>query len=92
MGKKKDISIKIPKRVLGFKLSKGSRKDIRKLLNSLDSPQARTLAVSAASVAIGYLVERTAEHKGPLNQLVRKASALTSRSKSDAEPAGVTKM
>ena len=76
MGKKKDGKVKIPKRVLGFKLSKGSRRDLRKLLKLIETPQARAIAVSAASVAFGYLAEKTAERKGPLGKLANKAAAL----------------
>ena len=76
MGKKNGGKLRIPKKVLGFKLSKGSRKDLRKLLKLLESPEARTIAISAASVAFGYLAEKTAERKGPLGKLAGKAAAL----------------
>lgn len=66
----------VPKKVLGFKLSKGSRKDLRRLLKLLESPEARALAVSAASVALGFLGEKAAARKGPLARIVGKAATL----------------
>ena len=76
MGKKNNSKVKIPKKVLGFKLSKGSRKDLRRLLKLLDEPEARAIAISAASVAFGYLAKKTAERKGPLGKLAGKAAAI----------------
>lgn len=92
MGKKSG-KIRIPKKVLGFKLSKGSRKDLRKLLKVLESPQARTIAVSAASVALAYLAEKAAERKGPLRKLAGKAASLVQNDEdASSKAAGVTKM
>jgi hypothetical protein len=69
MSKKKHGKASIPKKVLGFKLSKGTRKDLGKLLSLLDGPEARGLAISAAGIALGYLAEKTAAGKGPLSKL-----------------------
>lgn len=71
MGKKNKA--KIPKKIAGFKLSKGSRKDLRKLLRMIEEPQARALALSALGVLAAYLGERLAEGKGPLSKVARKA-------------------
>jgi hypothetical protein len=59
---KKD-KVKIPKRVLGFKLRKGTRKDLRKLLNLLESPQTKALAMSAVGGIGAFLAEHFAEEK-----------------------------
>lgn len=63
--KKRSETAKIPKKVLSFKLSKGSRKDLRKLLKLVEGPEIRGIAISAASVALGFLAEKTVERKGP---------------------------
>jgi hypothetical protein len=54
---------KVPKEVLGFKLSKGTRKDMKKLLKMLGSPDTRTFAVSAAGGLAAFLAERFAEYE-----------------------------
>lgn len=59
------MGTKIPKKVLGFKLSKGSRKDLRKLLKLIEGPEMRGIALSAASIALGYLTDKGLERKGP---------------------------
>lgn len=46
---KPDKKVTIPKRIFGFKLSKGTRKDLRKIIGMLEHPEARTLALSAAT-------------------------------------------
>ena len=75
MGKKNNGKIKIPKQVLGFELSQGTRKDLRKLLKLIEGPEARGIAISAASIAFGYLAEKTAARKGPLGKRAGKAAA-----------------
>jgi len=75
VAKDKDKKIKIPKKVLGYKLSKGSRKDLRKLIAMLESPPAKALALSAMGALIEHLGERAAEGKGPMAKLGRKAAA-----------------
>jgi hypothetical protein len=77
MAKKKTTGIKIPKKVLGFKLSKGTRKDVGKLLHMLESSEARAIAVSAGSVALGLILEKAAERQGPIAYVARKAADLT---------------
>jgi hypothetical protein len=69
MGKKSHGKAGIPKKVLGFKLSKGTRKDLAKLVSLIDGPETRGLAISAASIALGYLAEKTTSGKGPLGKL-----------------------
>lgn len=75
MSKKTDGKARIPKQVFGFKLSKGSRKDLRKLLKLIEGPEARGIAISAASIAFGYMAEKTAGHKGPLRKPAGKSAA-----------------
>ena len=58
---KKDKGPKVPKKIMGFKLSKGTRKDLRKLLRMLGDPDTRTLAMTAASGLAAYLAERFAD-------------------------------
>ena len=54
---------KVPKEILGFKLSKGTRKDLKKLLKMVTEPDTRTLAISAAGGLAAFLAERFAEHE-----------------------------
>ena len=54
---------KVPKEILGFKLSKGTRKDLKKLLRMVTQPDTRTLAISAAGGLAAFLAERFAEHE-----------------------------
>ena len=72
MGKMKIYGIEIPKKVLGFKLSKGTRKDLRKLLKRMDSPEARALALSAAGAAAAYLAEHAARRDGTIGRIASK--------------------
>jgi hypothetical protein len=62
MGKKSG-KIKVPKKIMGFKLSKGTRKDIRKLLRMIGSPDKRQVAMTAAGGLAAYLTERFAAHE-----------------------------
>lgn len=57
----KDKSLKVPKKIMGFKLSKGTRKDLKKLLKMFAHPDTRTLAMTAASGLAAYVAERFAE-------------------------------
>jgi hypothetical protein len=54
---------KVPKQILGFKLSKGTRKDLKKLIKMLNHPDKHALAVTAASGIAAYLAERLAEYE-----------------------------
>lgn len=74
MAKIKFHGIEIPKRVLGFKLSKGTRKDLRKLLKRIGSPEARTLMLSAAGVAAGYLAEQAAKRDDLIGRVTGKVA------------------
>jgi hypothetical protein len=58
---RKDKKPKVPKRIMGFKLSKGTRKDLRKLLRMFGKPDSRALAMTAASGLAAYLAEQFAE-------------------------------
>jgi len=57
----KKSKVKVPKKIMGFKLSKGTRKDLRKLFKMFSRPDTRTLATAAASGLAAYLAERFAE-------------------------------
>ncbi|HEY6816726.1 MAG TPA: hypothetical protein VI168_14395 [Croceibacterium sp.] len=57
---KKD-KLKVPKKIMGFKLSKGTRKDLRKLLRMFTKPDTHSLATAAATGLAAYLAERFAE-------------------------------
>ena len=60
---KKDSGLKVPKRIMGFKLSKGTRKDLKKLLRMFGDPDTRKLAMTAASGLAAYLAQRFVENK-----------------------------
>jgi len=55
--------LKVPKKLMGFKLSKGTRKDLKKLLKMVTEPDTRTIAVSAAGALAAFLAERFAEYE-----------------------------
>ena len=52
---------KVPKKILGFKLSKGTRKDLKKLLKMFGNPDTHKIAMAAASGLAAFLAERFAE-------------------------------
>ena len=54
---------KVPKKLMGFKLRKGTRKDLKKLLRMVSHPDTRTLAVSAAGALAAFIAERFAEYE-----------------------------
>ncbi|MBO0749000.1 MAG: hypothetical protein J2O44_01025 [Porphyrobacter sp.] len=54
---------KVPKKVMGFKLSKGTRKDVKKLLKMVGDPDKKDLAISAAGGLAAFLAERVAEYE-----------------------------
>ncbi len=54
MAKKID-GVKVPKKLLGVKLRKGTRKDIAALVNRVRHPDGRSLALAAVA-ALGPLV------------------------------------
>jgi hypothetical protein len=55
--------IKVPKKLMGFKLRKGTRKDLKKLLKMVSHPDTRTLAISAAGALAAFIAERFAEYE-----------------------------
>jgi len=55
--------IKVPKKILGFKLSKGTRKDLKKLLKMFGKPDTHALAMTVAGGLAAFLAERFAEHE-----------------------------
>jgi len=60
---KKNKGPKVPKKIMGFKLSKGTRKDLKKLLRMFGNPDTRKLAMTAASGLAAYLAQRFVENK-----------------------------
>lgn len=54
---------KVPKKLMGFKLSKGTRKDLKRLLKMVTHPDTRTLAISAAGALAAFIAERFAEYE-----------------------------
>ena len=54
---------KVPKKLMGFKLRKGTRKDLKKLLRMVAHPDTRTLAISAAGALAAFIAERFAEYE-----------------------------
>ena len=54
---------KVPKMILGFKLSKGTRKDLKKLLKMFRNPDTHSIAMTAAGGLAAFLAERFAEHE-----------------------------
>ncbi len=60
----KKNKLKVPKKIMGFKLSKGTRKDLKKLLRMFGDPDTRTLATTAASGLAAYLAKRFADKSG----------------------------
>ena len=60
---KKHKGPKVPKKIMGFKLSKGTRKDFKKLLTMVGDPDTRKLAMTAASGLAAYLAQRFVENK-----------------------------
>jgi hypothetical protein len=54
---------RVPKKLMGFKLRKGTRKDLKKLLKMVAHPDTRTLAVSAAGALAAFIAERFAEYE-----------------------------
>ena len=65
---------KVPKKLLGFKLSKGTRKDLKKLLKMVTEPDTRTIAVAVASALSAFIAERLAEYE-PIKKGRRPRSA-----------------
>ena len=61
---KKDTKTKVPKRILGFKLSKGTRKDLKRLLRMFGDPDTHKIAIAAASGLAAFLADRFAEPAG----------------------------
>jgi hypothetical protein len=62
MAKKKIDGVKVPKRILGHKLRKGTRKDIAALVKAVGHPDAKSL-VAAAVGAIGPMIADRLTHR-----------------------------
>lgn len=69
--------IKAPKRTLGFKLSKGTRKDLRKLLRMVEHLDKRALAITVGTGRATFLAERFTEtQREHVQDRRRKASSV----------------
>jgi hypothetical protein len=66
---------KVPKKLLGFRLSKGTRKDIKKLLKMLGHPERQKLATTVISALVALLTERMAARQMPSGEPVKKRPA-----------------
>jgi hypothetical protein len=62
MAKKKIDGVKVPKKILGHKLNKATRKDIAALVNRVKHPDGRSLALAAVA-AVGPLLAERLTHK-----------------------------
>jgi len=63
---------KVPKKLLGFRLSKGTRKDIKKLLKMLGHPERHKLATTVISALVALLSERMAARQISSEESVKK--------------------
>lgn len=70
---KKKKGLKVPKDIMGFKLSKGTRKDMKKLLKMVGNPDKKDLAISAAGGIAAFLAEQVAEYE--IDRHTRRARA-----------------
>ena len=71
----KKTKLKVPKKIMGFKLSKGTRKDLKKLLRMFGNPDTRTVALAAANALAAFLAERFV-HKEPSKSRRRPSARL----------------
>ena len=69
----KKAKLKVPKEIMGFKLSKGTRKDVKKLLRMIGDPDKKDLAISAAGGLAAFLAERVAEYE--IDKHAKRATA-----------------
>lgn len=63
---KKIRGVKVPKKILGLKLRKGTRKDIAFLVKKVRHPDARSLVLAATAALGPMLAERIAARKGKI--------------------------
>jgi hypothetical protein len=70
MAKKTIKGVKVPRRIMGYKLRKGTRKDIAGLVRAIKHPDAKTL-IAAVVAALGPIVAERLTHKKPKLKAVR---------------------
>ena len=70
MSKKKIKGVKVPRRILGHKLRKGTRKDIAALVTTIKHPDAKAL-IAAVVAALGPIIAERLTHKKPKLKAVR---------------------
>lgn len=67
MAKKKINGVKVPRKILGHKLRKGTRRDIADLVKAVGHPDAKSLMAGAAAAVLPFLAEKLSDkisHKG----------------------------
>ena len=64
MAKKTIDGIKVPRRILGHKLRKGTRRDIAALVKAIKHPDAKAL-IAAVIAALGPIIVERLTHKKP---------------------------
>jgi hypothetical protein len=62
---KQDKGPKVPKKIMGFKLSKGTRKDLKKLMRMFEDADTRTLAMTAVSGLAAFLASHFTDKPPP---------------------------
>lgn len=69
MAKKKIDGVKVPRRITGYRLRKGTRRDIAALVMAIKHPDAKSL-IAAVVTALGPLIaERLAHKKAKLSSV-----------------------
>lgn len=61
MAKKSKVKLKVPKEVAGVKVPKGLRKQAKKMIEIIDSPAGRELAVAGLTLAASSLAAKASE-------------------------------
>lgn len=70
MSKKSIKGVKVPRRILGRKLRKGTRKDIAELVKTIKHPDAKAL-IAALVAALAPIIAERLTHKAPKLNAVR---------------------
>lgn len=58
---KKIRGVKVPKKLLGHKLRKGTRRDIADLVKAVGHPNAKSLVAAASAAILPFLAEKVAD-------------------------------
>jgi hypothetical protein len=75
MAKKKVRGVKVPRKILGQKLRKGTRKDIADLVRALGHPNARSLLAAATTAVLPLLADKLTDAIG--HKAARKLKAVS---------------